>query len=169
MQNEKKKRLGALDIFIIFAVLSCIIGVGIRYFTTKNTSISNTAQLEDYILTFEIYNIRDSSAQNYLEKGTNFYLQSNNERIGTLREGVTVREAERYEEMPDGRVVKISNNGTGDLYRVDVEGSFDCKGILNENGSFLLNGNHYIGINKEISIYSKYVTFTVKITGIAKS
>lgn len=169
MQNKNKLRLGIIDYFIIFVVIVCIISAAIRYTAVQSSGAGETAQLEEYIVSFDIYNIRDSSAQKFLAKGTNFYLQGSNELVGTLREGVTIREAQKFVELQDGQIVSISNTGTGDLYRVDVEASLSCKGIMTESGSFLLNGNQYIGVNKEINIYSKYVMFVVKITGISKA
>ena len=68
--------------------------------------------------------------------------------------------------MPDGKVVSTRNTATGSLYRVDVEGSFTVQGRLDQNGTLLLDGNKYIGLNKEISIYSKYLSIQIQITGI---
>lgn len=167
-QKEKKSRLGALDICIILALVACVISVGLRYFSVQNSSVSKNVQLENYIVSFEVYDIRDSSAKNFMNKGTNFYLQETGALIGSLREGITIRDAEKLYEMPNGEVVLVTNGGTGDLYRVDVEASLECTGTMNESGSFLLNGNQYIGINQELKIYSKYLAITVKVTGITK-
>lgn len=165
-RNETKKRLGALDIFIILALAACIISVGIRYFTSNTASADSSAALENYILSFDVYNIRNSSGQNFMEPGTNFYLDENDEYFGTLREQVTIRDAQRFYTTHNGDVILVSNTGTGDSYRIDVEGKMTCRGTMNENGSFLLNGNHYVALDKEIKIYSKYLVVTVKITGI---
>jgi len=72
-------------------------------------------------------------------------------------------------ELSDGTVVLAKNNATGDLYRVDVEASFDVQGKTDGNGSLLLGGNRYVALNKEIEIYSKYVTYNVVVTGITKA
>ena len=165
-RNETKIRLGALDIFIILAAVACMIGAGIRYFTTNNAAADSSAVLGNYILSFDVYNIRNSSGQNFMEPGTNFYLNENDELFGTLREQVTIRDSERFYTTHDGEVILVSNTGTGDSYRIDVEGKMTCRGTMNENGSFLLNGNHYVALDKEIKIYSKYLVVTVKVTGI---
>lgn len=169
IQKEKNKRLGALDIFIILALAACIISVGLRYISMSNSSVSKNVQFDNYIVTFEVYDIRDSSAKNFMDKGTNFYLEETGALLGTLREGITISDAEKLYDMPNGEVVRVSNSGTGDLYRVDVEASLECSGTMNEAGSFLLNGNQYIGVNEELKIYSKYLEITVKVTGITKA
>jgi len=165
-QNERKKRLGALDIFIILALVACIVSVGIRYITSNDELLNSSSGLDNYIVSFDIYNIQNSSGQNFMEPGTNFYIEENDEPFGTLREQVTIRDAQKFYTMHDGEVVLISNTGTGDSYRIDVEGKMTCRGKMNENGSFLLNGKNYLAIDKEILLYSKYLLVTVKVTGI---
>ena len=169
MNKTKKHRLGALDAVIIVAVLVCIVSVGLRMFMTQNSDLDKNVQLDNYIVSFKVMGIRDSSAKNYLKKGTTFYFAEDNTQFGTLREGVTVYDAEAYYEMPDGTVVLAANNSSGDLYRVDAECSLDVTGKLDSNGYFLLGGNKYIGRGKEIKIYSKYLSITVLVTDITKA
>ena len=170
MENKKQeKRLNALDWFVIVVVLVCAVAVGIRFISVRGSDVNDKVQLENYVISFEILDIKNSSAQNYMDAGTNFYLEETDEFLGTLREGVTIRDAQTFYEMHDGSVVLAQNTATGDLYRVDVEGSLDAKGKIDANGSFLLGGNRYIGMNKEVKIYSKYLAVTVIITGIVKT
>ncbi len=167
--KEKKLRIGALDIFIILVVLVCVVSIALRYISDKQSDVGESAPLENYVVSFEILDVKDTSAQHYMEPGTNFYLEETDAILGTLREGITISDAEKYYEMPDGQVVVAQNNATGDLYRVDVEASFDVKGRVDSAGRFLLNGNTYLGLNKEIKIYSKYLAVTVIITGITNT
>ncbi len=169
MNKTKKQHLGALDVVIIVVVLVCAVSVGLRMFMTQNSDLDKNVQLDNYIVSFKVMGIRDSSAKNYLGKGTNFYLEESDGFFGTLREGVTINDAESYYEMPDGSIVLAANNSSGDLYRVDAECSLDVTGKLDSNGYFLLGGNKYIGINKELMIYSKYLSITVLITDITKA
>ena len=169
MNKIKKQHIGALDVFIIVAVLVCAVSVGLRMFMTRNSDLDKNVQLDNYIVSFKVMGIRDSSAKNYLRQGTNFYLDENDAFFGTLREGVATNDAETYYDMPDGTVVLAPNTATGDQYRVDAECSLDVTGKMDANGYFLLGGNKYIGINKEIMIYSKYLSITVIITDITKA
>ena len=165
--TRQKKRLGALDVLIIFLILAVAASVALRWYRGRNSDTASGVQMDPYVITFEIMNIRDSSAQSYLETGTNFYLEDTNQLFGTLREGKTIRDAEKYYEMPDGEIRLVSTDLTGDFYRVDVEASVTARGRMDGEGRFLLDGSKYIGTNREITIYSKYLTVTVLVTGIS--
>ena len=165
--SKQKKRLGALDFLILFLLIAVIGSAGYRWYSGRNSDTASGVQMDPYVITFLIADIRDSSAQNYLETGTNFYLADTDQFFGTLREGKTIRDAEKFYEMPDGELVKVSTDLTGDFYRVDVEASVTAHGRMDADGRFLLDGSKYIGANREITIYSKYLTVTVIVTGIS--
>ena len=167
---EKSKKLGTLDIFIIVILVVCIVSIGFRYFTDKNSGVSENTQLENYTVSFKVMGIRDSSARNYMNKGTKFYIDDTNTYIGTISDdSITITDAMKYYSSLDGSSVAATNTGTGDLYKVDVEASFDPQGITDSNGRFLLGGNQYIGENQEIMIHSKYLSITILITDITKT
>jgi hypothetical protein len=167
---EKSKKLGTLDIFIIVILVVCIVSIGFRYFTDKNSDVSENTQLENYTVSFKVMGIRDSSARNYMNKGTKFYIDDTNTYIGTISDdSITITDAMKYYSSLDGSSVAATNTGTGDLYKVDVEASFDTQGITDSNGRFLLGGNQYIGENQEIMIHSKYLSITILITDITKT
>ncbi len=168
-KEMKKKRLGALDIFIIIAIAAAVISVGVRMFTTGTSDLAEGVQLDEYIVYFDVYGIRDSSAKNNLKGGEKFYLKESDENFGTMLENITIKDAENYYEMPDGSIVLAQNNATGDLYKVDVEAAVSVRGKVDADGRFLLNGNRFLGAEKELQIYSKYVSLTVKITDVVKA
>jgi hypothetical protein len=165
--GKQKKRLGALDVLIIFLLLAVIGSAAYRWYSGRNSDAASGVQMDPYVITFKITDIRDSSAQSYLETGTNFYLQDTDQFFGTLREGKTIRDTEKFYEMPDGEIVKVATDLTGDFYRVDVEASVTAHGRMDSEGRFLLDGSRYIGANREITIYSKYLTVTAVVTGIS--
>lgn len=166
-QNEKKNRLGALDIFIILAVVVCIVSIGWRYISIKDDSTNNSVSLDNYIVSFDIYNIRKSSADNYLEVGTEFFIDDGDAFFGTLREQISILDTEKFYTTAAGDVIRVTSTGTGEQDRVDFKGTMNCSGVMNENGSFLLNGNLYLGIDKQINLYTKYLSVSIKITGIS--
>lgn len=168
-KHHKRKGLGALDVFIILALLAVIAGVGLRAYMNRNADVGTAEVLEDYVISFEVKDIRDSSNARHMHPGDKFYLKDTGAYFGALTEENTVNPAETFYEMPDGSIVKAANTGTGDNYRVDVKTSVIAQGVLSSDGSFLLGGNTYIGLNKELQIYSKYLAITVKITGISKA
>jgi regulator of protease activity HflC (stomatin/prohibitin superfamily) len=166
--SNRKFKIGALDIFIIVCLVFAIAAVGTRFFVNRNSGVGDKVQMENYVVSIKINDIKDSSAQSYFEPGTNFYLEDTNAIFGAVREGLTINDAEKVYEMPNGDVVIAQNNATGDLYRVDVEMSVDVLGKIDAEGRFLLNGNTYICVNKEIKIYSKYLSVTGTITSVTK-
>lgn len=167
---EKKKRLGALDVFIIMVILVCVVSIGIRFFTSRSSDVGEKAQLDHYIVTVQISNIRETSARNYLEKGTAFYTKTDKQYFGDISDGdKTITDAVRSYDGLDGQSVSVVNTGTGDFYRVDVEVSFKVKGKLDANGGFMHNGNKYIGVNQELEIYSKYLAVNALVTDISKA
>lgn len=168
-KNAKKRGLGALDVFIILALIVVAVGLGLRIFVNDSAELSTGAALEDYVVTFRVMNIKDSSAKNQMHTGDKFFLKEGGVLLGALRENRTVTDAQSFYEMPDGTIVRAANTATGDLYRVDVEASVDAQGRLNADGGFLLGGNTTIAPNQEVQIYSKYLAITVLITGIAKA
>lgn len=162
------KKLGALDIMIIIAILVCIVSVVMRVFMTKKSDLGGSVQLDDYVISLEIYDIRGSSAENYLEAGTNFYFEESDELLGTLRSDKSIDPAKKRIELTDGRIIDSENPiKEGDLSRVDVVATFDAKGKYDSNGYFQLGGNKYLGVGKEVKIYSKYLSVAAKITGIS--
>lgn len=169
MENTKKKRLGALDYFIIFAVIAVVVCFAIRYFATDNSAVSEKAELEEYIVSFSVAGIKDSSAQKFMSPGSKFYISETGAYFGELREGLTIKDAETYYELDNGEVVVGENNAVGDLYRVDVEASIIAKGKTDANGCFLLGGNTYVGVNKTFILNSKYLTITVIVTDVRKA
>lgn len=169
MSTEKKKKIGALDVFIILAVIACIACIGIRYFATNRSAVSEKVQLDDYVVSFSVKSIKDSSAKNYMKPGTNFYIKETGTYFGSLLEGLTIKDAEKAYEMPNGDIIIGENNAVGDLYRVDVDAKIQVKGKTDENGCFLLNGNTYVGANKIFNLNSKYLAIQVTITDVAKA
>ncbi len=168
-KHQKRRGPGALDIFIVLALIAVIAGVGLRAYISSNSNVGTAAVLEDYVISFEVLNIRDSSNARHMHPGDKYYLKENGAFFGTLTEENTVSPAAAYYEMPDGTIVREVNTASGDNYKVDVQTSVIAQGMISSNGSFLLGGNTYIGLNKEVQICSKYLSITVRITGIEKA
>ena len=168
-QANKKKGLGALDVMILILLLVVIGSVGLRYMSIRNTDDTATAQAGSYVVTFQVKNIRNSSAEFYLNEGDLFFLDENTQLFGAFHEILSNNDAQKFYEMPDGSMMSVSSHLGGNQYRVDVEASLIASGMMTEDGSFLLNRNKYIGLNQELKIHSKYVSFTVVVTDIAEA
>lgn len=169
-ENDKKKRgLGALDVVIIVLLLAVAGSAGFRYYRNSRVKASEAAELSNYVVNFQIKNIRGTSADNYLKEGEVFYLDENNELFGTYLTKTSYSDAQKYYEMPDGTVASVTTSLEGEQRRVDVEVSILAYGRTDENGCFLLNGKRYIVNNSELQIHSRYVSYTVLITGVSES
>lgn len=168
MNQEKKMRLGALDVCIIVAAIVCVVGLGLRTFSKSEAVVNNGATMENYVVSFTVANIRGSSVK-YFNKGDVFFLKENTTRFGELIEKSELP-AQKYYTDINGNSVYVMNESTDDrTKRMDVTGSLLVSGVTDEEGRFLLNGTQYLGANKEVEIKSKYITVNVKITSIAKA
>lgn len=170
-QKTERKRLGALDIMIIVIVIVCLCSVAIRYFTQRSAGYGSEVgqPLESYIISFEVKDLRNSSAVNCMNAGDVFFIEDENQSIGKLREDLSIQVAEKVYESADGQLVTVRTTGEGDLYRVDVRGSFESIGRMTDDGSFLLGGNLPLAVNKEIKLYSKFLAIEVRLTDISRA
>ena len=82
---------------------------------------------------------------------------------------ISIGDAQKFYEMPDGTVTLVTSHLKEEQRRVDVEASVTAEGSMTKEGCFLLNGSRYIVVNDEIKIHSKNVAFTILITGITKA
>ena len=168
-QQTKKKRFGALDYMILLLALVCVGSVAFRVITNLAEKKSN---MKEYTLDFQIFGIRESSFENYLEgaeDGLNFYLDDGDVELGKLdQENLNKTTASRFFDLLNGTLERVTAPELEDgLTKVDVTGTFTVKGVMDEeSGTFLLNGNRYLALNKEVLIYSKYLSVTILVTGI---
>ncbi|MBQ4606486.1 MAG: hypothetical protein IJB15_07250, partial [Clostridia bacterium] len=61
--KTKKKRLGALDICILTAVILCVAGVALRMAFQEDSVLAQNTVLDTYTVSFDIYDIRETSAR----------------------------------------------------------------------------------------------------------
>ena len=59
MNTKEKRRLGALDWVIIVVLIACLISIGLRVYSTMRAQTANSVELEDYIISFKVSNIKD--------------------------------------------------------------------------------------------------------------
>ncbi|MBO7404530.1 MAG: hypothetical protein J6V24_06175, partial [Clostridia bacterium] len=60
--SKQKKRLGALDFLILFLLIAVIGSAGYRWYSGRNSDTASGVQMDPYVITFLIADIRDSSA-----------------------------------------------------------------------------------------------------------
>lgn len=167
--SEKRKiKCNAVDYFIIIAIVLCIAGVGLRIAVGNNGgSLSSPVVMEDYILSFHIADIRNTSTE-YLGVGEQFYIESTEQYFGEIADSIAVTPALFYVENSEGHYVQTYAPENGDATRVDVTGTMRVSGYMGENG-FLLGGNTNIAANKELTLRNKNLEVKITVTGIEKA
>ena len=167
--SEKRKiKCNAVDYFIIIAVVLCLVGVGLRIAIENNGgSLSSPVVMEDYILSFHISDIRNTSTE-YLGVGEQFYIESTKQYFGEIADNIAVTPALFYVENGEGHYVQTYAPENGDATRVDVTGTMRVSGYMGEHG-FLLGGNTTLAANKEVSLLNKNLKVKITVTGIEKA
>ena len=165
---KKRKKLNAIDYFIIAAVLLCIVGVTLRSFIgSEGNHLSSPIVMEDYVISFKISNIRNSSSD-YFAPGEKFYIDSTKQYFGEIADTVSVTPALLSLEDINGQYIQTYAPENGDATRMDIAGTMLVSGYMGENG-FLLGGSTNLALNKEMAIRSSYIYATIVITDIAKA
>ncbi len=165
----KRKRLGALDICILTAVILCVAGVALRMAFQEDSVLAQNTVLDTYTVSFDIYDIRETSAR-YLYEGAEFYIEENGEYFGKLLKEAGTTPARKMYTDENGKTVEVYNNTNDDrVSRIDASGSITVSAVMDSNGYILLNGNTYIAPYKEIGIRSKELFVNIRITSIVKA
>ena len=170
--NQKQKRkLNAVDYFIIIALLLCVAGAALRITIDKAGgtlgALTSPIVQEEYVVSFKISNIRNTSTS-YLTPGEVFYVDSTGQFFGTLDGNVSVTPALFYVEDINGNYIQTYAPENGDATRVDVTGTMRVSGYMSDTG-FLLNGNTPLTANATKALRSKSLYVTLTITDIAKA
>ncbi|MBQ8400943.1 MAG: hypothetical protein IJX14_03345 [Clostridia bacterium] len=166
--RNKRKRLGALDICILVAVLLCIVGIAARMVFRDNSVLAQNTPLDEYTVYFTISNIR-STSDKFLKDGKEFYIEETGEYFGKITGNPTVTYARKLYVDMYGNTVEVSNNTDEEgISRIDVEGAFLVSAMMDENGFLMLNGNHPVAPNQEIQIRSRELYVNMRINSIEK-
>lgn len=166
--NTKKKRLGALDICILVAVVLCLAGVIGRTLLRDRSVLAQNTTLDKYTVYFSISDIR-STSEKFLKDGRVFYIDETGDMFGTLVGDPAVTYAKKLYVDANGKTVEVFNNTEEEgIARIDVEGAFQVSAQMDENGFILLNGNRYIAPHQEIEIRSRELYVNICIHSIEK-
>lgn len=166
--TREKRKLNAVDYFILIAVVLCIAGAVLRVVVDRSGgSLSSPVVLEDYVVSFKIENIRNTSTE-YLTAGEEFYIDTTKQFFGTLTDNVSVTPALLYIEDANGNYIQTYAPENGDATRVDVRGTMNVSGYMSEGG-FLLGGSTPLAANKSFALRTTNLYVTITITDIAKA
>lgn len=163
-----KRRIGVLDVCILVALVVIIAGVAARFILRDNSSMAQPKALANYLVDFEIKDIRGTS-EKYLKTDSAFYLDETGDYLGVVYKKEVLSDPAMTEYVtPEGEVVYAANTRDigDDLCRIDVTGTFLVSGYVDDNGFFLLNGNRYLGLSKEVAVRSRELKVNIIITDI---
>ena len=164
----QKRHIGVLDVCILVALVAIIAGVAARFILRDNSSMAQPKALQNYLVDFEIKDIRGTS-EKYLKTDSPFYLDETGDYLGVVYKKEVLSDPAMTEYVtPEGTVVNVPNlrDAGDDLCRIDVTGTFLVSGYVDDNGFFLLNGNRYLGLSKEVAVRSRELMVNVIITDI---
>ncbi len=168
---KQKRKLNAVDYFIIAALILCIAGAALRVTIDKAGgtlgALTSPIVHEDYVVSFKISNIRNTSTS-YLIPGDAFYMDTSKQFFGTLEGNVTVTPALFYVEDINGNYFQTYAPENGDATRVDVTGTIRVSGYMSDSG-FLLNGNTPLSANTALALRNKNIYVSVTVTDISKA
>lgn len=166
--QKTKKKLNAIDWFLIIALVLCLAGAALRIaLGSESGSFSTPVVMEDYIVSFKIQNIRNSSVE-YLSEAQQFYISSTDQYFGQIEGNVSVTPARFQVTDAEGNYVEAYAPENGDATRVDVVGTMRVSGYMSEHG-FLLGGTTALAANKSLSLQSSFIYVTITVTDIAKA
>ena len=169
VKSRRFPKFQLLDVIIIIVVLAIIAGVYFRY-NVFDTIGNLKAQSEAHI-TFSVNDIRDTTAELYINMGDEVYFKSDKNNLGTIMEisenaelplNITPASKDFYE---NGDVITV--NYPPDT-RVNAEGKIKAKGVFGDDGSFMLNGSMYLSAGQKYVVCTENVTLEITITGIEK-
>ena len=163
-----RKRLNAVDWFLIVALVLCLATAAVRLLLgPDSTSLQKSAEEEEYVVSFKINNIRNSSTR-YLAEGETFYMFNPVQPFGTILGSISVTPALYYLQDVDGNYLSVYAPENGDATRIDVTGTMRVSGITTDT-AFLVGGTTPLTINKTVTIRSPYLYVTITITDIARA
>lgn len=166
--KKNKKRLNAIDWFLIFAVVLCIAGAVLRtVLGSESGSFSSRVEMEEYIVSFKIQNIRNSSTE-YLTEDQVFYIYATDQYFGKIAGSISVTPAQTYFTDAEGNYIVAYAPENGDATRIDVTGAMRVSGYTGDNG-FLLDGTTSLAVNQNVALRSSYLYVTITITDIVKA
>ena len=164
----QKRHIGVLDVCILVALVAIIAGVAARFILRDNSSMAQPKALQNYLVDFEIKDVRGTS-EKYLKTDSPFYLDETGDYLGVVYKKEVLSDPAMTEYVtPEGNFVYVPNlrDAGDDLCRIDVTGTFLVSGYVDDNGFFLLNGNRYLGLSKEVAVRSRELMVNVIITDI---
>ena len=168
-QKRFWRRGNVLDVVILLLILAAIASIGYRYYTT--TRAADADELDDYVITFRAEGVLPGVVD-VLREEEALYL-SGGETLGTLERIPGAMDTAPVISQPTKATLQDSQGNYVSVARpdrayLDVEGSVSCRGLQDEQGLFLLNGNKPVTPGQMLTVYTEKATMTVLVTAVKK-
>ncbi len=159
-----KKKITALDVFAVIALLLCLAGLVIRLLTGREGVLPEGApERGEYAVSFEIARHRSGAE---FTSGEVFYTEDDSV-LGTLADQISVTPAAIWKEDANGNLVLSYSSSEGDGGLVDIRGTLTVEGYPVDYG-FLAGGKTFIAPNYTLTLHTDKMTADVRVTDIAK-
>lgn len=158
METYSKRRITAIDVFIILLLCCAAFAVGFKVFAGNAGLFAGTE--EGYYISYVI-DSADSELGKFITSGTHFYFE-NEKYFGSVVGDVITTPARVYNENANGEYVLSYSSGS----RVDITGTFHVSGKMTEKG--FVCGGEYLSPGMKINVYGNGVSPSILITDIAK-
>ena len=158
-KNAARVRFNLVDLVLIIAVLACLVGVYLRYSAGDEFGVKH--ELDQYVLSFEINNIRYTSADAFTE-GDKVYLDGKETVLGTILaiDSTSPSEVIYTDDKGDYKMVYYPEDT-----RIDLTGRLLSIGVMSERG-YLLGGNTYLAPGQTYYVETPRINVSVTITDI---
>lgn len=165
-QTDKKKqknaariRFNIVDLVLIIAVLACLVGVYLRYNVSEQFGVNH--ELGEYVLSFEIKDIRYTSADAFPE-GDTFYLDEKDVILGTVIaiDSTSPSEVIYADSKGDYKTIYYPEDS-----RIDLTGRLLSEGMMTDRG-YMLAGNTYIAPGQTYYVETPHINVGITVTGI---
>jgi hypothetical protein len=171
-QRTKKRnnaRFNIMDFLIVLIVLLCVFSLVARY-TTVLDKIGISDHLEEYEISFTVSDLRYTTP-NFFRIDDDIYLSDDDHAyVGKLlsreigsTDALTITLSSQYVQTETGFVSAYYAENTF----VDVAGRILCRGSINADGYFMLNGNAYLSEGQTVSVCTDLVSFEMIVTDIS--
>ena len=159
--KEKKARFNIIDLLIILFIILAAFGIVMRYNLADD--IYFNAYGETFEIEFLIGDIQEAS-QDYLQAGETFYINVESLEIGTIKEILDVRNpAPGYDKDVNGNILKTELPG-----RIEITGIMISKGRTTKDGDVMINGNSFVGPNREFLVHTGKWEGMIRIMNVTK-
>lgn len=169
-KERRFPKFGILDAVIILLVIAIVVGIYFRY--SFFDTLVNMRNMKECYVTFKTENVTVDTTRS-LYKDDLVYLKSDGTTFGNLAVKSEEMSTVIQEQPATSTFVKDGNVYSDIQYPQGIDGALvygtgviKCSCLINEDGSYILNGSTYISIGQTYTVCTEKVTLDITITQI---